>query len=102
MPISPIDGVEGRKIELLDRLEDAPHQVILRHPVRHRRRHQEHLPTINRNEVLTHTQNPPERTGRHLPFSDSHGGSGSADVAPLQRMPTDEIYSRDAFLAQSA
>jgi hypothetical protein len=69
MPISPIGGVEARKIELLDRLEDAPHQVILGHPVGHRRRHQEHLLTINRNEVLTHTQNPPERIGRHPPFS---------------------------------
>ena len=39
--------------------------MIVRHPIRQRRRHQEHLPAVTRNEVLRHKQKCLIPPGRH-------------------------------------
>jgi hypothetical protein len=71
MPISAIRAIERVQVHLLDRLKHPPHQVILRHPVPQRRRHQTRLLPITFDEVLSHTGmvlNPPDG----IPFPDSH------------------------------
>ena len=50
-PQRPIEPVQ---VHLLDRAKHRPHKVILRQPIPQRRRQQHHLPTVTRNEVLTH------------------------------------------------
>src|SRR6516165_5026825 len=72
MTVSPIVGIERRQIQLLNRPEDAPHQVILGQPIQQRRRHQIRLIAIARDEVLGHPRielTTPDGT----PFPDSHG-----------------------------
>ena len=83
----PVGGIEARQVQLANRVEHGPHQVVLRHPIAHRRRHQEHLVTINPDEPRTHTAGP-RPTGR-TPFPDS---------LPGRRRPPlrDEIRSRAA------
>jgi hypothetical protein len=45
--------------------------MIIGHPIRQIRRHQQHLPPITSNEVLSHTQNLLNQPGRQ-PLPDSH------------------------------
>ena len=72
-PTQPIRHPEPVKIHLLDRPQDGPHQVVLRQPVRQRRRHQQQLTTITTNEVQSHTGsvlNPPDST--NIPTASRH------------------------------
>ena len=62
-----------KKLELLDRLDHEPRQMIGRQPIPQRRRHQERLVTVTIDEVLGHPRiplNAPD--GRTL--RDSHRG----------------------------
>ncbi|HKR99128.1 MAG TPA: hypothetical protein VJU79_06395, partial [Candidatus Dormibacteraeota bacterium] len=71
MTVKPIVGVERRQIQLINRPEDRPHQVILGHPIQKRRRHQIRLIAIASDEVLGHPRielTTPDGT----PFPDSH------------------------------
>ena len=54
--IGPIPGVEPGQVELGDHIQHEPRQVILRQPVRHRRRHQHQLLAISSHEVVAHAQ----------------------------------------------
>ena len=54
-PTQPIHRLKPLEIHLLDRPQNRPHQMILRQPVRQRRRHQQQLTTITTNEVQSHT-----------------------------------------------
>jgi hypothetical protein len=54
LPIGAIRPIEPVQIHLINRPQHRPHQMILRQPIHQRRRQQQHLPTITRNEVLTH------------------------------------------------
>ena len=60
-PIRPITRHERRNIELSNHIQHKPRQMILRQPVRHRRRQQHQLVTISRHEIV-----------RHTPFSSTH------------------------------
>jgi hypothetical protein len=67
MPVPAIGGIERRQIHLLDRGQHEPRQVVLRQPIAHARRQQQHLLTVTRNEVLRHdriVQNHPD--SRHF------------------------------------
>ena len=55
MPVRAIPRIEHRQIELLDRLQHKPRQMVPRQPIQQRRRHQEGLLTITIQEVLRHT-----------------------------------------------
>lgn len=57
-PIGAVVGVERRQVHLLDRVEHEPGQMVLLEPLRQRRRHQEHLITLDSQEVVTHAQPP--------------------------------------------
>ena len=48
LTILPIRAIERAQIHLLNRPQDRPHQVILRHPLHNDRRHQQRLPPILR------------------------------------------------------
>ena len=61
MPVDPEHRVKPRQVQLADRVEDRPHQMVLRDPVAHRRRHQKHLVTVNPDEPRTHTRRIPPR-----------------------------------------
>ena len=52
--VRPIRLIERRQIQLLDRRQQEPRKVIRRQPIRQRRRHQQHLIPVNRNEVPSH------------------------------------------------
>jgi hypothetical protein len=54
LTVLPIRPVERAQVHLRDRPEDRPHQMMIRHPIRQIRRHQQRLPPITRNEVLSH------------------------------------------------
>ena len=69
VPVGSIVGVERRQIQLADGLQHRPHQVLLRHPVRHQRRHQKDLLTVTTDEPRAHIPKGPDQTGRHRTFS---------------------------------
>jgi hypothetical protein len=50
----PIRLVEAAQVHLLNNTQNRPNQVILRQPLRQRRRHQQQLTTINSNEFFSH------------------------------------------------
>jgi hypothetical protein len=52
--IAAVVGAERAQVQLLDRAQDAPHEVILRDPIQQRRRHQELLVAAAGNEVPRH------------------------------------------------
>jgi hypothetical protein len=52
--IGPVVGIEAAQVHVLDRGQDRPHQVILRQPLKQRRRHQKHLLTITFDELGSH------------------------------------------------
>ena len=52
--VPTVSGVERRQIHAGDRVEHEPREVILGQPVAQRRRHQQHLIPITRQEVLRH------------------------------------------------
>jgi hypothetical protein len=54
MAIGAVVGVERAQVQLLDRAQDAPHEVILRDPIQQRRRQQRRLLAVARDEVLRH------------------------------------------------
>jgi hypothetical protein len=54
LTIRPIRPVERVQVHLLDRAQHRPDEVILRQPIRQRRRQQHHLAAVTRDEVLTH------------------------------------------------
>jgi hypothetical protein len=56
MTIGAVVGVERAQIQLLDRAQDAPHEVILRDPIQQRWRHQELLIAATGNETSGHPQ----------------------------------------------
>jgi hypothetical protein len=49
-----VAGVEGLEIELLDRRQDEPGEVVLRQPLAQARRHQQLLVAVAGQEVLRH------------------------------------------------
>lgn len=51
---SAIGGWQRVQVHLLDRAEHRPDEVILRQPISQRRRQQERLAAVTRDEVLTH------------------------------------------------
>ena len=62
--IASIHAIQRVQIHLRDRIENRPHQVILRQPLLQRRRQQQHLIPITSNEVLRHAGmvlTPPDR-----------------------------------------
>jgi hypothetical protein len=71
MPIDAIRRIERRQVQFLDGRKHRPHQMSLRHPIAHRRRHQEHLITINPNKPRAHSHKAPDRTGRNQGLPDS-------------------------------
>jgi hypothetical protein len=54
MTIGSVIGVKRAQVQLLDRAQDAPHEVILSDPIQQRRRHQELLVAAAGNEVPRH------------------------------------------------
>ena len=72
MPIGPIRRIKRVQIHLPNRTQHRPNQMILRHPIAQRRRHQIRLIPITLNEVLACRHglklNPPDVN----PFPDSH------------------------------
>jgi hypothetical protein len=56
--VRPIRRIERGQIELLDRLDHEPRQMICRQPIPQRRRHQKRLLTVAINEVLGHPRIP--------------------------------------------
>ena len=65
LTVLPIRPIERAQIHLIDRPQDRPHHMIIRHPIRQIRRQQHRLPPVTSNEVLSHpgmVLNPP---GRH-------------------------------------
>ena len=59
MAVRAISGINRRQIQLADGVEHRPHQMPLRHPIAHRRRHQEHLLTVNPDEPRAHAHRLP-------------------------------------------
>jgi hypothetical protein len=57
-----IGAVEAAQIDLVDRIEHKPGQVILRQPLAQTRRKQKLLVAITRKEVLSHRSPPVDRT----------------------------------------
>src|SRR5271169_3319933 len=53
-PVLAIAGVEGREVDVLDRVDHEPRQMVLRQPLAQRRGHQQQLLTITLDEVLWH------------------------------------------------
>jgi hypothetical protein len=52
--VAPVAGVEAAEVDLIDRVNNEPGQVILRQPPPQTRRPQQPLVTITRKEVLSH------------------------------------------------
>jgi hypothetical protein len=69
--ILAIVGVEQRQVQLADRPQHRPDQMLLRHPIGHRRRQKKRLLTISPDEPRAHTPKTPGRPGQHAPFPDS-------------------------------
>jgi len=86
LTIRAIRPIERAEIHLIDRPQDRPHHMIIRHPIRQIRRHQHRLPPVTSNEVLSHTQNLLNLPGRHS-LPDSHrrkrGWQGAAPGLPI-------------------
>jgi hypothetical protein len=57
--ISAIRVIDSEQIDLLDRIQHEPRQVVFRQPLTQAGRQQQLLLTIARNEVLGHRQSPP-------------------------------------------
>ncbi len=66
--VRPIGGIERRHVQLADSVQHRPHQMPLRHPGAHGRRHQKHLLTVNADEPRAHAQRLPARPDS-TPFS---------------------------------
>jgi hypothetical protein len=71
-PVVAIGRVERRQIDLADRVEHEPREVVIRQPLTQTRRQQQLLLAITPDEVPRHHQmvlNPPDATGfvRHPP-----------------------------------
>src|SRR5271166_1210116 len=61
-----IARVEGREVDVLDRIDHEPREVVLRQPLAQRGRHQQQLLTITFDEVLGHPRSvltTPDRPG---------------------------------------
>ena len=54
LTIRAIRPIERAEIHLIDRPQDRPHHMIIRHPIRQIRRQQQRLPPVTSNEVLSH------------------------------------------------
>ena len=54
LPVRAIRPIKPIEIHLLDRAQHRPHEMILRQPIRQRRRQQQHPSAVARDEVLTH------------------------------------------------
>ena len=52
--VRPIRPIERAQVHLLDRPQDRPHHVIVRHPIHQIRRQQHRLPPVASDEVLRH------------------------------------------------
>src|SRR5271170_3458484 len=52
-----ISRVEGCEVDVLDRVDHEPREVVLRQPLAQRGRHQKQLLTITFDEVLSHAEN---------------------------------------------
>ena len=61
MAVGAIARIESAEIHLRDGVEHRPDQVILRHPLAQRRRHQQHLIAVTANEVHSHDRRLPTR-----------------------------------------
>ena len=64
MTIRPVHLIERGEVHLLDRRQHRPHKVIRRHPIQQRRRQQQRLLAVARDEVLRHAANFIKRAGR--------------------------------------
>ena len=71
--------------------QHRPHQVILRHPIQQRRRHQQRLLAVARDEVLRHAANSIKRLGRDFPDthleSDRSASPGRMSATATRRSP---------------
>ena len=56
MAIDAVGAIKRIQIHLLHRRQHEPREVVLRQPLHQRRRHQQHLLTITRQEVLGHAR----------------------------------------------
>ena len=56
MAVGAIGGVEGLEVELLDRLDHEPGQMVLIQPIAQIRRQQQGLISIAAKEVLSHAR----------------------------------------------
>ncbi len=54
MTISAVIAIKRAEIHLPNRIQHSPNQMVLRHPLARRRRHQKHLITIKADEVHSH------------------------------------------------
>ena len=62
--VGAVGGVEGLEVELLDRLDHEPGEVVFVEPVAQVRRQQHRLVTVTGEEVLGHDPDVPERAGQ--------------------------------------
>src|SRR5215203_5649504 len=66
VPVLAVGGVEGPEVELLDRLDHKPGEVVFRQPVAQVRGQEQRLVSVSCEEVLWHArmvQNRPDSRG---------------------------------------
>ena len=105
MTIRPVHLIERGEVHLLDRRQHRPHKVIRRHPIQQRRRQQQRLLAVARDEVLRHAANFIKRAGRDF-SRHPHGEQTSADYSgallPLVLNESEPTSRDDARSAKRA
>ena len=88
LTILSIRPIERAQIHLIDRPQDRPHHMIVRHPVRQIRRQQHRLPPVASDEVLSHTEwlHP----GRHA-FARQPPPKAGPPVGPRRRQDRHDV-----------
>ena len=64
MPVEPVGAIERGQVHLLHRRQHEPRKMVPRQPLGQRRRHQQDLLAITRQEVLGHVTNRPKPAGQ--------------------------------------
>jgi len=95
----PIPLSETSQIHRINRAEHRPHQMILGHPLHHRRRHQQQLAALTRNEISSHARKclkPARRTDTPTASPDPYRPRAGAEVLARSLDSARPLSSRSA------